>query len=125
MKNFSKEWKASRKPAKQRKYRLKAPLHIKQKLLHSHFSKDLIKKYGKRSTSLKKGDRVKVMRGQFKKQEGKVEKIDLKNTSVFVSGVETTKRDGSKRMFALHPSSLMITELNLSDKYRQKILERK
>ena len=125
MKNFSSTWKSSKKPRKQRKYRLSAPLHIKQKFVQSHLSNDLRKKYSKRSIGLRKGDKVKIMQGQFKKHEGKIEMIDLKKTRVFVNGVELTKRDGTKRLFALHPSNLMITELNLEDKLRQKILERK
>ena len=125
MKNFSSTWKSSKKPRKQRKYRLSAPLHIKQKFVQSHLSKDLRKKYGKRSIGLRKGDKVKIMQGQFKKHEGKIEMIDLKKTRAFVNGVELTKRDGTKRLFALHPSNLMITELNLEDKLRQKALERK
>ena len=125
MKNFTITWKSSKKPRKQRKYRLKAPLHIKHSFLHSHISKELRKKYGKRGIGLRKGDKVKIMHGEFKKQEGKVEIINMKKTRVFVSGVEVTKKDGTKRMLWLHPSNLMITELNLDDKLRQKILERK
>ena len=125
MNDFSSTWKNSKKPRKQRKYRLTAPLHIKQKFVHSHISKDLRKKYGMRNIALRKGDKVKIMRGQFRKHEGKVERIDLKNTSIFVNGVEITKRDGTKKMLALHPSNLTITELNLEDKLRQKTLERK
>lgn len=124
MKNFSTTWKSSKKPRKQRKYRLKAPLHTKQKFMHSHLSKDLRKKYGARSIGLRKGDKIKVMQGQFKKHEGKVEIIDLKKTQVFVSGVEITKKDGTKKTIALHPSNLIIIDLNLDDKFRQKILER-
>ena len=123
--NFSKTWKSSKKPRKQRKYRMKSPLHIKQKFIHSHLSKELRKKYGKRSTGLRKGDRVKIMSGQFKKQEGKIEDIDLKKATVFVSGVEATKKDGTKKTLPLEPSNLLITELNLNDKFRQKTLERK
>jgi len=125
MKDFSKTWKSSKKPSKQRKYIQKAPLHIKQKFIHSHLSKELRKKYGKRNISLRQGDKVKIIHGQFKKQEGKIEKIDLKSTRVFVNGVEITKRDGTKKLLPLHPSNLMVTELNLDDKFRQKILERK
>ena len=125
MKKFSGAWKSSRKQRKQRKYRLNAPLHIKQKLVHSHLSKDLRKKYGRRSVSLRKGDKVKIMRGNFKKQEGKVDAVNTKDTAVFVSGIETTKKDGTKRLVSFDPSNLMITELNLDDKRRQKILERK
>lgn len=125
MKKFSRTWKGSKKPRKQRKYRISAPLHIKQKLVHSHMSKELRKKYGKRSISLRKGDKVKVMKGTFRKHEGKVENITLKGIKVFVSGVEASKKEGTKKLLELHPSNLMITELNLDDKFRQKCLERK
>lgn len=125
MRNFSSTWKSSKKPRKQRKYRLSAPLHIKRKFVHSHLSKDLRKKYGKRSIGLRKGDKVKIMRGKFRKHEDRIEMIDLKNTRIFVKGVEITKRDGTKKMLALHPSNLTITELNLDDKLRHKILEKK
>ena len=125
MRHFSKTWKSSKKPGKQRKYRANSPLHTKQKFVHSHLSRELIKKYGKRSIGLRKGDKVKIMRGQFKKQEGKIENIDLKKARVFVSDVEVAKKDGTKKMLPLDPSKLLITELNLDDKFRQKILERK
>ena len=125
MKKFSRTWKSSRKQRKQRKFRSGAPLHVKQKFVHTHLSKDLRKKYSKRSIGLRKGDKIKVMLGQFRKHEGKVERIDLKKTRVFVNGVEITKKDGTKKMLALNPSNLMIIELNLDDKFRQKSLERK
>lgn len=123
--NFSSAWKSSRKPRKQRKYRAEAPLHTKQKFVHVHLSKDLRKKYGKRSTGLRKGDKVRIMTGKFKKHEGKIESVDFRKTRIFVNGIEITKRDGTKKLIALHPSNLMITELSLDDKFRQKILERK
>ena len=125
MQKFSKTWKSSKKPGKQRKYRAASPLHIKQKFVRAHLSKELRKKYGKRSTGMRKGDKVRVMGGKFKKHESKIESIDLRSISVFVSGAEITKKDGSKKLVALHPSNLMVTELNLDDKLRLKILERK
>lgn len=121
-KNFSRTWKSSRKPAKQRKYRLNSYLHVKQKFANAHLSKDLRKKYGKRSIGLRKGDKVKVMAGRFRKHEGKIEKIILRKSMVFVNGIEVTKKDGTKKMLALQPSNLMITELNLEDRLRQKAL---
>ncbi len=125
MTNFSTTWKSSKKPSKQRKYQLKSPLHVKQKFVHAHLSKELRKKYSKRNISLRKGDKVKIMVGKLKKHEGKVESIDLKKTRVFIAGAEFTKKDGTKKLVAFHPSNLMITELNLDDRFRQKILERK
>ena len=125
MKEFSREWKSSKKPRKQRNYRRNSPLHIKQKFMHSHISKELRKKFGKRNISLRKGDKVKVMRGKFRKHEGKVEKIDLRKLRVFVAGVEMTKKDGTKKLLALNPSNLIILDINTDDKFRQKLLERK
>lgn len=125
MNKFSSSWKRSRKPRKQRKYKFHAPLHIKQKFAHSHLSRELRKRYGRRITSLRKGDKVKVMRGQFRKHEGKVENIDLKKTEVFVDGIEITKKDGTKKSLPISPSNLMVTELNLDDKLRQKEFEGK
>ena len=125
MKKFSSSWKSSKKQKKQRKYVFKAPLHIKQKLVHAHLSKELRKKYSKRNSSVRKGDKVKVLRGQFKKHEGKVERVDLKNIKIFIAGVEKTKKDGNKALIGIHPSNLMIVDLNMDDKLRQKILERK
>ena len=125
MKKFSKAWKNSSKPRKQIKYRINAPLHIKQKFMHSHLSKELRKKYGKRSIGLRKGDKVKIMRGQFKKHDGKIERVDLRKTLAYVNGIEISKRDGSKKMLGLNPSNLVLVELNLDDRLRQKVLERK
>ncbi|MBS3098181.1 50S ribosomal protein L24 [Candidatus Woesearchaeota archaeon] len=124
-KEFSINWKRSKIPKKQRKYRYMAPLHIKQKFLHVHLSKELKKKYNRRNLGLKKGDKVKMVRGQFKKQMGKVDRIDLKRTKVYISGIEIIKKDGSKTNYPIDPSNLVITELNLDDKMRQKILDRK
>jgi large subunit ribosomal protein L24 len=125
MKKYSPSWKSSVKIKKQRKYRMKAPLHVKQKLAHSHLSKDLRTKHKKRSFTVRKGDKVRIMAGVFRKTEGKVESVDLKNSLVYVAGAEFTKRDGSKKQVAINPSNLMIIELNMDDKQRQKILERK
>lgn len=125
MKKFSIAWKASNKPGKQRKHRSNSPLSVKHKFMQAHLSKELRQKYGKRSMGLRKGDRVKVMAGKFKKHEGRVEGARLRKISVLVSGAEITKKDGTKKLVALHPSNLMITELNLDDKFRQKLLERK
>ena len=121
---FSSSWVKSKKPRKQRKYRYNAPLHIKQRFVGAHLSKELRKKYNKRSINLRKGDSVKVMRGEFKNKIGKIEEINLKRTLVYVSGIEVTKRDGTKSRRSINPSNLMITELNMDDKMRNKILER-
>ncbi|MEM4267287.1 MAG: 50S ribosomal protein L24 [Candidatus Woesearchaeota archaeon] len=118
MKQFSTKWKQSKKPRKQRKYRYNAPLHIKGKFLHSHLSKELRKKYGTRAIRVRKGDKVRVMRGQFRKREGRVQRVDIKNCRVYIENIDQVKKDGSKTFYPIHPSNLMVIELNLDDKKR-------
>ena len=122
---FAISWKRSVQPRKQRKYRHNAPLHIRQKFVSAHLSKELRKKYSRRSINLRKGDNVKVMRGQFRNKQGKVEEVDLKKTLIYISGIEISKKDGTKARRPLHPSNLLATELNVDDKMRNKVLKRK
>ncbi len=124
-KKFAATWKKSTQPRKQRKYRRNAPLHIKQKFMHTHLSPELRKKYLTRNIQLKTGDKVKVLRGLFRKREGKVERIDLKKECIFITGIERIKKEGTKLLVPFHPSNLMITELNLDDKKRKQKLESK
>lgn len=123
MKEFSTAWKSSKNPGKQRKYAYNAPLHIRQKFIRINLSKELRKNYGRRNIGVSKGDAVKILRGKFKNKTGKVERVDLKRTNVYVNGVEAQKKDGSKAAYPLHPSNLMITELMLEDRKRRKIIE--
>lgn len=123
-KKFSREWIRSKQPRKQRKYNYNAPLHIKGKFMAAHLSKDLMKKYNRRSIRLRKGDKVIVLRGQFKKKKGNVERVDLKKSKVYISGVEMIKKDGTKVFYPVHPSNLAVTELNLDDKKRMAIVNK-
>jgi large subunit ribosomal protein L24 len=122
MKDWSKSWKASKNPSKQRKYRYNAPLHVQQNFMGVHLSPELRKKYETRTISVRTGDKVRVLRGQFSKKTGKVSEVKVKLGKVYVEGIEHVKRDGSKTFIPLNPSNLMITELILDDKRRKKKL---
>lgn len=125
MKNkFSKKWISSTQPRKQRKYIANAPLNIRQKLMSAHLSEELIKKYKRRNIPVKKGDKVIVMRGQFKGKLGLINKVNLKKLKIFVDSVEMAKKDGTKSFYPIHPSNVLIRELNLEDKERKKSIER-
>lgn len=121
---FSRSWKTSKQPRKQRKYRYNAPLHLRHKFLSAHLSKELKSKFGKRSIPVRKGDEVKIMCGGFKRFIGKVDHVDLKKCRVYVEGVKVKRVDGSEVLKPIQPSNLLITKLNLDDKKRQAIFER-
>ena len=116
---FSKSWKSSKQPRKQRKYAANAPLHLKRKLLSVNLSKDLRKKYSKRNIPLRKGDVVKIMRGKFKGKQGRVMKVKTKMEKVFIEKIQIKKRDGSSVNVPMKASNLQITELNTEDRKRK------
>lgn len=115
----------SKQPRKQRKLIYKAPLHIRHKLMSVNLSPELREQYGRRSIPLRTGDSVKVVRGDFRDHEGKVEKIDLKNYRVMIEGASVQKPDGNKVYHTIHPSNMVIIELDLDDDERNQIIERK
>lgn len=108
---FSNSWKGSKQRRKQRKYRHNAPLHIRQKMISANLNKELRKKYGKRNIELRKDDKVRVMRGEFTKKEGKIIEINMKKLKVYVDTVQIAKKDGSKTNPPIDPSNLQIIEL--------------
>ena len=114
----------SRQGRKQRLVVSKAKLHVRQNLMHSPLNKTLRSKYSRRAVQVRKGDTVRVMRGQFKKKEGKVERVDLKRGKIYVVGVEITKQDASKVLYPLHPSNVRIELLDVADAKRKVMLAR-
>ncbi len=114
----------SSKPRKQRKFLYSAPLHVRQKLVSAHLSEELRLQLKKRSLPLRKGDEVKIMRGSFRGKTGKVAEVNLKKLKVYIEGITRKKAGGKEAKIPFHPSNLIIIKAELSDKKRQKIVER-
>jgi len=123
--NWSRKWIRSKQPRKQRKYRYNAPNHVRHKLLSAHLSKELKKQYGKRSIPVRKGDEVEIMNGSSRKTRGLVERVDMKKLKIYIEGVKAKKVDGSQISKPIDPSNLKIIKLNMSDKMRIRVFERK
>jgi large subunit ribosomal protein L24 len=116
--NWSKEWKSSEQPSKQRKYRRNAPNHVKDKMISANLNDVLRDELDTRSLQLNLGDRVKVMRGDFKESSGIVSKIDRDRQKVYINGLEAEKQDGTQRELPFKPSNLQIQALNLENMER-------
>ncbi|WP_456368953.1 50S ribosomal protein L24 [Geoglobus sp.] len=114
----------SKQPRKQRKRIYTAKLHQRHRFLHATLSKELREKYGKRSLRVRKGDKVKVMRGSYAGHTGKVLEVDMKKLRIYVDGVVVKKADGTEVAMPVHPSNVMIVELGEEDSVREKILKR-
>jgi len=112
-------------PRKQRKILHNAPAHLRHKLMAAPLSKELAASKGAKTLPVRKGDTIRIMRGDHVGFEGKVSRIDLKRYRIFVEGLTREKVDGTNIFVAVHPSKVMIKSLNLDDKWRKAILERK
>ena len=115
---FSKSWQGSSQRRKQRKYVHNLPLHLRTSHLAAHLHKSLQEKYGLRSIPLRKGDKVKVMRGSFAGTESLVERVDRKELRIVLEKMRTTRRDGSEVPVRIAVSNVLIVALNQDDPRR-------
>ena len=114
------------KPTKMRNRMLfQATLQTRSKQMGSALSKDLQKKYGKKSARVVEGDSVTILRGEFKGVDGKISNISTQKSSVAIDGVKKEKTKGDKFDVYIHTSNLVITSLNSNDKWRMAKLEGK
>ena len=114
------------KPTKMRNNLIyRATNQTRSKQLGSALSKDLQKKYGKRSIRVVEGDSVTIVRGEFKGVDGKVATIDTQKNSVAIEGVKKEKTKGDKFDVYIHSTNLLVTSLNTEDKLRMSKLEGK
>ena len=115
--------KVGKQPRKQRKFMYNAPHHIKRKMIASHLAEDLMLKYKVRNIPVVRGDTVKIMRGNFRGETGKVRKVDVLKQKLEIEGITITKADGKAVSYPIHASNVLITKLNLTDPWRRRKLE--
>ena len=118
----------SSKPRKMRKRMFNLPPHKRSKLLSAHLAESLREKYGVRSLRIRKGDTVRIMRGEYKGIEGKVTAVYPESQRIAVEGVTREKASGDTVPIKIHASKVMITNLNLDDPFRRgklKLLEKR
>jgi large subunit ribosomal protein L24 len=85
----------------------------------SNLSSNLKKEYNRKSLRIVKGDSVKIMRGEYKGVEGKVEKLNTVKGRLSIEGVQREKIKGGQVKVQIHASNVRIMSLHLDDKYRK------
>lgn len=115
----------SSKPNKQRSASFNADLMGRRERVAAHLSKELRSQYKRRSMALKRGDEVKVIRGEYAGKTGTITDINLKGYKILVSGITLKRTIGTEKQVPIEPSNVVITSMNLEDNARQKILLRK
>ena len=87
-------------------------------------SKELRAKYNVRSVPIRKDDEVTVVRGSFKKREGKVITVYRRRWSIMIDRLTRDKANGSSVNIPVNPSNVVITKLKI-DKDRLAMLARR
>jgi len=70
-----------------------------------------------------KGDTVRVMRGEYNGIEGKIESVNTMTGTLAIEGIQREKVRGGNVKVRIHSSNVLITNLNLNDKYRQESMQ--
>ena len=115
---------SSHAPRKSRKRLYNLPLHKRRKLVSASLDKKLRQEYKKRSAVIRKGDKVKIVKGDHRKKEGKVTRVDLRAYKIFIEGIIVKKKNGKEAMLPISPSNVVIMELDLADPKRKEVLAR-
>lgn len=114
----------SSKPVKVRKVLARSPTREKAlKLARAMLSTDLKAKYSTNSVRVRPGDNVKLVRGEYAGVEGKIQKVFPSEGRVTVEGVTREKIAGGTTPLRIHTSNVVVTGLNLDDKFRRQKLE--
>src|SRR3989338_2414876 len=108
----------SSKPGKQRKAWYNLPLHKRKVLVSAHLSGELRKSLGKRAVPVRKGDKVKLVRGGRAGFSGKISRVDRTKGFVFIEGLKRRKADGKEILVPVRPSNLVIEEIESADALR-------
>ncbi len=97
--------------------------HQRDKMLGASLADELREQYKKKTVRVVKGDSVMVVRGEYKGRGGKVEKVNTKNGTLHIEGMQREKVRGGQVKVPIHASNVRITALNLEDKHRANKLQ--
>jgi len=112
------------KPTKIRNQQIyRATYAVRSKQISGSLSKELRKKYGKRSIRINVDDTVRIIRGEYKGIDGKVTKISTEKSGVAIEGIKKEKLKGEKIDVYIPSSNVLIIGLNTDDNWRKSKLE--
>ncbi|HJM18268.1 MAG TPA: 60S ribosomal protein L26 [Candidatus Thalassarchaeaceae archaeon] len=134
---------ASKKAGKQRLASKQAPIHVRRKRMRSRLITNDPQLVHIRSVTVREGDEVEVLRGDFShpnsrkadsrgKRLGqsrgrsgitaKVASVDTKMGHIFIDGLTHTTADGKEEPLPINPSNVVVTKLYDGDPIRIKSL---
>ena len=76
-----------------------------------------------RAIPVRKGDAVWIARGDDKGKEGKVASVDYRSGLITIEGITQAKADGKQVAKKIHPSNIIIVNIDESDPLRKHKME--
>ncbi|MCI4349361.1 MAG: 50S ribosomal protein L24 [Thermoplasmata archaeon] len=113
----------SRQPRRQRRAAFEADLFERRRRLALPLSRELKKRYGRRSLAVRKGDTVRILSGSYVGREERVARVNRRDYSVTLDNVTGKTADQKLKPLPIRPSHLVLTHLNLSDAWRRRSLK--
>jgi large subunit ribosomal protein L24 len=108
----------STKPNVARKAFYNMPMHKASKQVAGHLNEKLQKELGKRAITLRKGDTVKVLRGQFKGKEGKITGVNRKARKLLIEKLTIKKSNGEELQVKIDASNVLVLDIDRTDRKR-------
>jgi large subunit ribosomal protein L24 len=99
------------------------PKHRRDRMVGAVLEDSLRKQYGRKNVRVVKGDSVRVIRGEYKGLEGKVEKVNTEQGIFQIEGIQREKIRGGQVKVPINSSNVMVISLNLDDAYRSRKLQ--
>jgi large subunit ribosomal protein L24 len=116
------ETKRVKNPRKQRKRFFNATAHVRHKNMAAPLSPELAASRGVKTLPVRKGDTVRIQRGDNKGFEGKISRVDLSHYRIYIEGLTREKVDGTNIFLPIHPSKVELRNLNLDDNWRKNVI---
>ena len=110
-------------PRRQRRALYNATTFERRRRMTVPLSRDLRKRFGRRSVPVRKGDTVRVLSGSFVGREERVAKVNRRDYSVTLDNVTLKTAEEKLKPLALRTSHLVLTRLNLADAWRRRTLK--
>lgn len=113
------------KPGKSRRRRFNASSHLRRKFMAAPLSPNLRAEYGVRTLPVRRDDTVLITKGDRNMTEGRVVRVDVAHSQLFIEGVTRQSLNGTTVQIPVRPENVLITRLNLDDEHRRTILDRR
>jgi ribosomal protein uL24 len=109
-------------PRRQRRAMYTASTAERRRRMTVPLSRELRRRFRRRSVPVRKGDTVRVLAGSYVGREDRVAKVSRRDYSVTMENVTLKTAEEKLTPLALRLSHLVITRLNLADPWRRRSL---